>query len=274
MVSSIFNGSQNIFHPAEKKAATNPFDILNPEAQQNGMSFPEAVSAVEKSYQAQTDGFSQGFGGSNYYSSQDIRDNSRYEGSDFLISPFAEPQIYVRTETAAQQQAREYLQTNGADIQQIKTDFSTPVLRDLKEGKEGAKANATNPYGVSFAGKDEDLVAVEAKYSLSAELGMIPGAVLHSQDPNAMTNYEKDQIVHVMKLLDQEAQLKQQYGEDIKIAYNGTRKRYEMLRPGDSGYDQVQTGTQVEQELSKTFDQGYLDRKDFQDIFKRFNRWL
>lgn len=170
--------------------------------------------------------------GGQYFSAAGLRQVMPERGENF-VSPFISSDIYVRSETSAMRQAREYFAEKQTD-----TDAESALV----------------PYSVTLLNEPD-----------MAEL---------SQDAQTALNYDRDRVSHVMHVMKKEQQLQIQYGEDIKVGFNMAQGRYEMVRPGDEGYQDVKTGAEIQSELSETFNRGYLDRQDFQGVFQQHNLYL
>lgn len=74
-------------------------------------------------------------------------------------------------------------------------------------------------------------------------LADLPGDVLGDQD--AEIAYQRRQIARVGELARIEADLAQEYGEPVKLAFDPLAEEYLMLRPGQRGYDEVKSAREV-----------------------------
>lgn len=73
-------------------------------------------------------------------------------------------------------------------------------------------------------------------------LGFIPGDVFLSGN---IAEYQKQQVARAGELARTEKDLRQQYGSDVKLAYDPLGGDYVMLRPGQAGYDRVKSAGEV-----------------------------
>lgn len=167
-----------------------------------------------------------------YFSAAGLRQAMPERGQSF-VSPFVSSDIYVRSETSAMRQAREYFAKK-----QTASDEDSPLV----------------PYSVTLLNEPD-----------MAEL---------NQDTQTALNYDRDRVSHVIQVMKKEQELQARHGEDIKVGFNMSQGRYEMLRPGDPGYQDVKSGPEIQSELSETFNRGYLDRQDFQGVFQKHNLYL
>jgi hypothetical protein len=72
-------------------------------------------------------------------------------------------------------------------------------------------------------------------------LGFMPDL----SDRNSQVDYVKSQVARAEELAQIEGQLRQEYGEPVKIAFDPLSGTYAMLRPGQNGYGNVQSAQDV-----------------------------
>lgn len=108
--------------------------------------------------------------------------------------------------------------------------------------------------------------------SIIGVTGIIPGEVFVQNSEQAITGYQRQELERLMGLMRVEDQLKGEFGNDIKLAYDKRAGNYIMLRPGDAGYDQVDTGAESLEKTKDFFRKGSADINDFTDIFKKYGR--
>ena len=107
----------------------------------------------------------------------------------------------------------------------------------------------------------------------SVELpGFIPGDVFKSGNA---TDYIKSQIARDGELAKTEINLRQQFGADVKLAFDPLSGEYMMLRPGQTGYDSVKSAqdvfAQIPSELQKM---GYGNSHAFDDVLAQYSALL
>jgi hypothetical protein len=73
-------------------------------------------------------------------------------------------------------------------------------------------------------------------------LGYLPGDVLQN---GGQAEYVKSQVARARGLAEVETKLSEQYGADVKLAYDPMAREYIMLRPGQFGYDRVTSARDV-----------------------------
>lgn len=114
--------------------------------------------------------------------------------------------------------------------------------RDAFEAARNATIAGTPYAGMTMAGQVEvthqDVGAVQS----APGLGFIPGNVFLGGDIEA---YFGEQIDQAGALSEVEQTLRDQYGQDVKLAQDTTSGDYVMLRPGQAGYDDVRSASDV-----------------------------
>lgn len=106
--------------------------------------------------------------------------------------------------------------------------------------------------------------------SIPGAIGFIPGDVFQQNSEQATTDYQRGRLDDMLSLLKIEEQLKSLHGSEVKVGYDRVSEEYAMLRPGDPGYEQVDTGQQVLDKTMNDFRRGFADIKNFADIFNKY----
>ncbi|MEH0018272.1 MAG: hypothetical protein V6Z89_01400 [Desulfobacter sp.] len=78
--------------------------------------------------------------------------------------------------------------------------------------------------------------------------------------------YWREKIGDFSQMLETERQLKAQYGDDIKLAYDHIAKEYVMLTPDDYGYADAKTGDQALADLQRDIRFTGLSRNEVNEI--------
>jgi len=107
--------------------------------------------------------------------------------------------------------------------------------------------------------------------SINVGWGYEPDLQRTLNDPGYKLGRDREQLNEFFELMDVEKSLKQQFGDDIKLAYDHRGDNLVMVRPGQAGYDDVKTMDEVWKEEAS-----YLGRfgspAQFADIFAKFDR--
>lgn len=81
--------------------------------------------------------------------------------------------------------------------------------------------------------------------------------------------YWRDKIGDFSQMLDTEQRLKEQYGDDVRLAYDHKAKEYIMLTPDDYGYNDAKSGEQALADLKRDIRFTGLSRHEINDILGR-----
>ena len=137
-------------------------------------------------------------------------------------------------------------ETFAALLEQIQASGSQPVQA---EGLTQIKDPNQYPAGAAF-------------------MSWIPGDVFQNMD--RYPAYERSQMKEFLEQMDLERQLKEKYGEGVKLAKDPKSGNFVMLTPGDRFYDQVRSGAQAWADMQDWFAKTSSDLGAHQDLLGRY----
>ena len=125
----------------------------------------------------------------------------------------------------------------------------------------------TSSSGLASFEEGADLEAKQSAYSFES-IGYIQGPQPLFDNAADETAWMRDQISQFADVVALERDLKAEYGDDIKLAYDADSNSYLMLRPGDVGYDQARSTDQVIDGLKHDIRKGFVDFNSIDDILR------
>ncbi len=136
-----------------------------------------------------------------------------------------------------------------------------------------AEWDPSNPYETRFrhtAATHFAFTALPELSSVNSGLGFIPGDIFTSNSKQALLSHQRQGVEKLLGELQLEQEVQKEFGADAKIAFDQRAGNYIVLKPGDIGYDQVNTGAEALSDTYDFFRKGFADINDFADIFAKY----
>lgn len=140
---------------------------------------------------------------------------------------------------------------DGVQLEQI---VSTPEMREQFE--ENVKLRGRGGEGIAtMIAPDQPIQGSGRLKPISfLDMGLQPGEVYLSTDPNAVARYERQKLTEFIDHMEMVKDIEQRYGKDVKVAFDPQQQSYVMLRPGDNHYDNVLSGKESDEHMKMIFE--------------------
>ena len=147
--------------------------------------------------------------------------------------------------------------------QEMREHFESVQLELRSKGSEGIATMIVPDEPIQGSGR---LTPVSV-----FNLGLQPGEVYLSNDPNAVARYERQKLSEFIEKMEMVKNIEQRYGSDVKVAFDPEQQSYVMLRPGDKQYENVFSGKESDENLKMILNDDPRRYNYLGDILARYN---
>ncbi len=156
----------------------------------------------------------------------------------------------------------------GVKLEQI---VSTPEMREQFE--ENVKLRGRGGEGIAtMIAPDQPIQGSGRLKPISfLDMGLQPGEVYLSTDPNAVARYERQKLTEFIDHMEMVKGIEQRYGKDVKVAFDPEQQSYVMLRPGDNHYDNVLSGKESDEHMKMIFESDPRRYNYLGDILQQYS---